>query len=113
MKYLFICTGNTDRSPTAAKICNQIAKEKGLEIEVESAGLLTEGGRQLSKEIANSADRIFVMEERMIKWVVEEYFQPREKIVCLNVRDDYDTAHPKEKEKLERIFREKLPNYVK
>ena len=103
---------NADRSPTAARIFREIAAERGLEIEVESAGLQAEGRRQLTKEMADSADKIFVMEQRMIRWVIEDYGQSRDKIVCLNVRDDYDTAYPQERERLGGIFREKLREYV-
>ncbi len=113
MKYLFVCEGNADRSPTAARICREMANERGLELEVQSSGLKVEGGRQLTREMAESADKIFVMEDYMVREVVQDYCQAEEKIVCLNVRDDYDTAYPQERERLEQIFREKLEYYLK
>lgn len=39
MKILFVCTGNTCRSPMAEGILRYIAKEQGLDIEVTSAGI--------------------------------------------------------------------------
>lgn len=39
MKVLFVCTGNTCRSPMAEGILREIAREKGLDIEVNSKGL--------------------------------------------------------------------------
>ena len=38
MKLLFVCTGNTCRSPLAEAIARRIASERGLDIEVGSAG---------------------------------------------------------------------------
>lgn len=39
MKILIICTGNTCRSPMAAEILKKMAKERNLDIEVDSAGI--------------------------------------------------------------------------
>lgn len=45
---LFICTGNTCRSPLAEGILKKLAAEKGLDIEVRSAGVFAEEGRPIS-----------------------------------------------------------------
>ncbi len=34
MKYLFLCSVGKNRSPTAASVARDIAKERGLDIEV-------------------------------------------------------------------------------
>ena len=39
MKVIFICTGNTCRSPMAEGIAKKIADEKGYDLEISSAGL--------------------------------------------------------------------------
>jgi protein-tyrosine-phosphatase len=41
---LFICTGNTCRSPMAAEMMRQLAKEYGIELEVRSAGIAAYDG---------------------------------------------------------------------
>ena len=38
MKLLFVCTGNTCRSPLAEAIARRIASERGIDVEVGSAG---------------------------------------------------------------------------
>ena len=47
-KILFVCTGNTCRSPMAAVIFNAIAAEKGLDYIAESAGVAAVGDRPAS-----------------------------------------------------------------
>lgn len=50
MNILFVCTGNTCRSPMAAGLMNDIAKEKGLDINAKSAGTFAWDGENVSKE---------------------------------------------------------------
>lgn len=40
-KVLFVCTGNTCRSPMAELLFNKIAREKGIDATAQSAGLCT------------------------------------------------------------------------
>lgn len=50
MKILFVCTGNTCRSPMAQALFASIADEKGLEVTVKSAGIFaSDEGRLLLK----------------------------------------------------------------
>lgn len=49
MNILFVCTGNTCRSPMAAAIMDKIAVENDLDIFVESAGLFAEDGAAASE----------------------------------------------------------------
>jgi len=98
MKILFVCKGNLNRSPTAERVCRELAESKGLEIEVESAGLSTLtslfSGRKLTKGTADAADKIFVMEEYMKRALVRKYSQPSKKIISLNIQDIYITDDP-------------------
>jgi len=50
MNILFVCTGNTCRSPMAAVIMEKLAIESGLDILIESAGLFAANGEKASDE---------------------------------------------------------------
>lgn len=50
MNVLFVCTGNTCRSPMAAALFNKIAVERGLDVRIESAGLFAADGEPASNE---------------------------------------------------------------
>lgn len=43
-KILFVCTGNTCRSPMAAALFNKLAKEKKLPVTADSAGIAAQDG---------------------------------------------------------------------
>ena len=49
MNVLFVCTGNTCRSPMAAALFNKIAVEKDLDVRIESAGLFANDGEPASE----------------------------------------------------------------
>ncbi|CCQ94714.1 Low molecular weight protein-tyrosine-phosphatase ywlE [[Clostridium] ultunense Esp] len=49
MNILFVCTGNTCRSPMAQALLEEVAKEKGLDIKVKSAGIFALDGQEASK----------------------------------------------------------------
>lgn len=49
MRILFVCTGNTCRSPMAEGILRKLAAERKLEVEVSSAGVAAVDGIPISK----------------------------------------------------------------
>ncbi|SHE97280.1 protein-tyrosine phosphatase [Seinonella peptonophila] len=61
-KILFVCTGNTCRSPMAEALLRQIAHEEGLEIETRSAGIAALDGGTISSHA------ISVLQEKGIKY---------------------------------------------
>ena len=85
MKLLFICNQNKNRSPTAAAIFSKRYKTK-------SAGLYCEGNSQLTKELLEWADIVFVMEAEqrteISKRFPKEYM--KKKILCLGIPDIYN-----------------------
>jgi predicted protein tyrosine phosphatase len=94
MHYLFICYANLDRSPTAEAVCARIAQENNLDIVASSAGVSRGANRAVTKEMADLADKIFVMEPSMVTEMVEEYSQNPAKIVCLDILDVYAQNDP-------------------
>lgn len=45
MNILFVCTGNTCRSPMAAALLQEMAKKEGMDIEIKSAGIFAQAGQ--------------------------------------------------------------------
>ncbi len=50
MNILFVCTGNTCRSPMAAALMNKIAMDEDLDVRIESAGLFANEGDPATNE---------------------------------------------------------------
>jgi len=92
--YLFVCYANENRSPTAEDVCRKIARANGLDIEAGSAGISKGANRPLTHEMADKADKIFVMEEDMRIRLVQDYEQNAAKIICLDIPDVYSRDDP-------------------
>jgi predicted protein tyrosine phosphatase len=88
--YLFVCFENQDRSPFAAAVCRKMARERGLEIKVSSAGISSNAITRITNELVEDADKIFVMEEYMGRKIIKEYGQNPKKIVCWDIDDEYE-----------------------
>ena len=92
--YLFVCAANRNRSPTAAEVFRALAAQAGLAVEVSSAGLSPYAERPTTKELADRADLIFVMEDYMARELETRYGQDPAKIVCLDIPDVYYRDDP-------------------
>lgn len=109
---LFVCTGNTCRSPVAEKVFNFMAKEKNLPFTAKSAGICTVTGLPMSENSAlvlkeqgidpvpfksTSIDEVdlsridcFVALNEDHKYaLVNDFCVDSDKIVVLNVDDPY------------------------
>jgi len=101
MHYLFICYANVDRSPTAEAVCARIAQDNNLDIVASSAGVSQGANRPVTKEMADLADKIFVMEPSMVTDMAEGYSQNPAKIVCPDILGVYAQNDPLCVERLE------------
>ncbi|MDP8253427.1 MAG: low molecular weight protein arginine phosphatase [Candidatus Kaelpia aquatica] len=106
MKVLFVCTGNSCRSPIAAALLKKMAQEQGLDIETKSCGtaallgmeatkeaievlkredirIFDHRSKPLTEELIDWADLILVMEERHRRSLLQYQPQANEKVFLL------------------------------
>ena len=71
--YLFVCHANKSRSPYAADLFSNYCKENKIEVKVKSAGVCAYDldGVQISEDMVDWADFIFVMEEDILEDIVK------------------------------------------
>jgi len=103
MKYLFICHAGIKRSPAAAYVSKQIAREKDIkDYQTDYSGI---GPILTSRNPFANFDRVFVMDEKLEKLVKNMTDKP---ITNLDVSDQHSISERKFRELLERELREKL-----
>lgn len=104
-RYLFVCSQNRLRSPTAEHI---FATYPG--IEVSSAGTNHDAENPLTAELVDWADTIFVM-ERAHRNKLQKRFRssigPR-RVICLDIPDDYEFMDPD----LVRLLKVRMARYL-
>jgi predicted protein tyrosine phosphatase len=88
---LFVCSQNKLRSPTAERI---FAEKEGFE--VLSAGLNNDAEIPLTNDLVEWADIIFVMEKAQRNKLRKKYKKSlnNQKVICLEVPDDYEYMAP-------------------
>ncbi len=85
-KVLMVCTGNLDRSPTAAMVLAEMCAPMW----VTSAGTEPWAKNQIGLELVEEADVICVMEEAHRRFIRERFGDSHaEKVVVLDVPDNY------------------------
>ena len=89
--FLFICSQNKLRSPTAEHI---FASYPG--IETNSAGTNNDAENPLSAELIAKADLIFVMEKTHRNKVQKRYRNALKgkRLICLDIPDEYEYMDP-------------------
>jgi predicted protein tyrosine phosphatase len=85
-KVLMVCTGNMDRSPTAAMVLAEMCAPMW----VTSAGTEPWAKNQVSIELVEEADVICVMEEAHRRHIRDRFGAAHaEKVVVLDIPDNY------------------------
>lgn len=102
--YLFVCTLNEHRSPTAEDVCREILKIKNIRGDVKSAGTDPDARNKLTTRIIKWADKIYVMEDFHRQFITKIYPESKNKIKVLGINDFYLRGDPI----LVNILREKL-----
>ena len=104
-KVLFICHYNRTRSATAERLfC------KRADLDVRSAGTSTEALARVNQHMLDWADDIFIMDDEQRRQL-ERMFPGHpalEKIVCLDIPDEYTFAEPA----LVTVLRERVGKYL-
>ncbi len=85
MKILFVCTGNTCRSPMAEGLFNKIVSDKGLEnIECSSAGLFAMTGDEVSVNSVKACERFGVdISSHRARRITAYILDDTDKFVCM------------------------------
>ena len=84
MNILFVCTGNTCRSPMAAYIMDKIAVENDLDILIESAGIFAEGGQPASENAVKAMAEMGIdITEHRTQPVTEELIKKSDIILTM------------------------------
>ena len=103
MKFLFICTENLQRSPTAESLFKNHEEH-----EAKSVGISEFAEKRVNSNAIKWADKIFVMEPLHKKFLIVNFPESQEKIIVLDIPDVYFRDDPQLinvlKEKLNKFF---------
>lgn len=90
-RFLFICSQNRLRSPTAEQVFSARS-----DIEVASAGTNNDAENPLTEELIQWADFIVVMEKTHRNKVQKRFNRALggKRMICLDIPDDYDFMDP-------------------
>ena len=104
-RVLFVCSQNRFRSPTAERVFSTWPR-----IEVASAGLAADAVVPVTPELPQWADTIFVMEKSHRNRLLKRYkpHLKNQRVICLNVPDEYEFMDPA----LVRLLEARVPRYL-
>ncbi len=91
MKFLFVCTGNIARSPTAEEVLRLMTNGAH---EARSAGISASCPRPISGEDLAWADIVGVMEEGHRAFIFDRWPEALPKIRVLGIEDRYPPRDP-------------------
>ncbi len=100
MKYVFVCKHGEFRSPTAARIAGDLAKERGISLNTDYVGIVSELPESEKADIVRDADRVYIMEKDM-RFNVEKMWRYTGEIVCLGIPDCKDLSEAEIKKTIE------------
>lgn len=84
MNILFVCTGNTCRSPMAAGIMAKLAEEDELDIKIESAGLFAQNGAPASPEAVRALEKYDIdISDHIAQQITDELIEKSDLIVTM------------------------------
>ncbi len=85
MRILFVCTGNTCRSPMAEALMKKIGEEKGFQsLSVDSAGIFASPDAPMSKQAKEVLEQCFSIENfsHKAKSLTKELLEKADLVVC-------------------------------
>lgn len=84
MNILFVCTGNTCRSPMAAAIMDKIANEEALDVSIESAGVLATENSPATPEAVEALKKYNIdLSEHKSKPISQELIDKSDLIITM------------------------------
>ena len=100
---LFVCTANIDRSRAGEALF-----ENSKRYEAKSAGIHAFAETRISQEAIDWADVIFCMEHEHKQHIIDNFDVDINKIIVLNITNEYARHDPE----LEELLREKLRGWL-